>query len=79
MERLKRLFDTDEKLSNHLNSLWSTRAGLLKIIETRPDLEQTVLPQYKTINDIIGALISERPYHPTTGFYMEREQESDQY
>ena len=34
MKALYKLFDTDEKLSNHLNSLWSTRAGLLKITET---------------------------------------------
>ena len=79
MERLNRLFDTDEKLSSQLNNLWSTRAGLLKIIETRPDLKKVILPQFQTINNIIGALISERPYHPNSGFYMEREPENDQY
>ncbi|MEH6658669.1 hypothetical protein [Leeuwenhoekiella marinoflava] len=69
MKTLEQLLSNDTDLSNHLDNMWKTRAGLMQIIETRPELKKVILPQFETLNNIIGAIIKDKPYHPNLGFY----------
>lgn len=48
----------------HIGNLWKTRQGLYHIYNTRPDLKESILPQLKTLNGIIGELLKYREYHP---------------
>ncbi|MAG87706.1 MAG: hypothetical protein CMP12_06140 [Zunongwangia sp.] len=68
MEELNNLFKNNEDFKKHVDNLWKTREGLHFIYESRPDLRTSILTQLKTLNEIIGALIKERPYHPKLGF-----------
>ena len=66
--RLDKLFESKEDFKKRVDALWKTRAGLNHIYDTRPELRESILPQFKAINDIIGVLVSERNYHPSSGF-----------
>ena len=55
---LTRLFETEEDYREIMQALWKTRAGLYKIMEEKPMLEDAVRPQFHAINEIIGALLS---------------------
>jgi len=65
---LNSLFKADRDYIENINALWNVRRGLHTIIEERPDLRGTIAPGFHTLNNIIGQLIKNRPYHPYTGF-----------
>ena len=53
---------------NHMANLWKTRQGLYIIMERRPELKELIMPQFTTLNELIGSLINDRPYHPSSGW-----------
>lgn len=68
LTRVKRMFANEQDYKEHMNNLYRTRAGLLTILEHRPDLNETVGRQFDTLNKLIAALLpdhpSEYPYPP---------------
>lgn len=55
---LDRLFETEEDYREIMQALWKTRAGLYKIMEDRPVMEEAIKPQFQAVNKLIGALLS---------------------
>lgn len=68
LKNLNKFFGTDENFKKHIDNLWKTRQGLYTILERNPELQTMIAPQYHTINNLIGVLIEDRPYHPNWGF-----------
>lgn len=61
MSNIRALFSSDIEYKKHLNNLWKTRRALVKIIEIRPELKEDIRPQFDTLNNLIAALLPQRP------------------
>lgn len=56
--RLVNMFKDNGDFIRHLTNLKRTREGLNKIHELRPDLNEAIKPQFDTLNELIGILLS---------------------
>lgn len=52
------MFKDNSDFMRHLANLKRTREGLYKIHELRPDLDNAIQPQFDTLNELIGILLS---------------------
>lgn len=57
LKQFEKLIKNEEDFRLFINSLWQTRAGLFKIIETRPDLKDSLANQFHTLNHLISAFL----------------------
>ncbi len=57
IENFENLIKNENDYKLLINSLWQTRAGLHKIIQTRSDLRNSISDQFETLNNIIEALL----------------------
>ena len=67
-KRLVVMFKDNKDFIQHLANLKHTVRGLYRIVETRPDLMETVGPQFDTLNELIGVLLTN---HDATRLYVE--------
>ena len=66
-KEFEKAMSSKNDFEEHMANLWKTRQGLCTIMERRPELKEVIMPQFTTLNELIGSLINDRPYHPYSG------------
>lgn len=65
LNKIKAMFFSEEKTyQDNIDNLWSTRIMLAMFIESKPEMKQSILPLFETINVLIDALLPEEGPNP---------------
>lgn len=73
LEKVQKLFKSEEEYRKAMKSLWKTRSGLMRINEVRPDLKKEIFPQMEILNNLIDAFYNSDLEHPIYGLDPESE------
>lgn len=60
------LIQKDEDFQNFVDAIWQTRKGLYSLMDKRPDLFDSLKPQFDALNNLVSILLEtgKGVYHP---------------